>query len=604
MDDRDQIQEIKDKLDIVTVVQHYVPTLKRSGRNHFGCCPFHREKTPSFSVNSELGLFKCFGCGEGGDVIKFLEKIEGLDFPKALEMAAEKAGVVLKKRANPVDKAKQAEKERLLEANHLTAEFYHYLLQKHPLGAPGKDYANRRKLTDDQIKKFMIGYAPKGYDNLKRFLLKKGFTIEELVRWGLLADKNGKTYDKFRDRLMFTITDHSGDQVGFSGRLVDPEGLGPKYLNSPETLVYKKSKTVFGLFQAKEAIRHAGYAILVEGNIDLLSSHEVGVENIVAPLGTALTSEQLALIKRYCQKIYFALDTDAAGQKALQRAIPMMEQLQMQAFVLDLGEFKDVDELIVKGADWQAVLDNPIEVVPYFMQSLKKKYDLSKSLEKNEYTRSIINLISANPDKLLQSDYLKKLEGIVGIDMKLLAQEMTKMQNAQQNTNNIHVLRNEMQERTQNIVEMIGNANVSGLTDNFGGRLKEVDFLARYLLAVIAAHKNYQAEIKNLINPESLPSSLHQNLYKGIWDAKFAKELSRTEQEIFADINLMQAPQFQSWEDLSRELYQLQKRIRKEQVMNELDILKHQPGDISNNKERLERLNQLTSELSKLKASL
>lgn len=602
MDNRDQIQEIKDKLNIVTIIQRYVPSLKRTGRNHFGLCPFHKEKSPSFSVNSEMGLYKCFGCGEGGDVINFLQKIEGLDFPKALELAAQKAGVTIKRKYSPVDKTKQIEKERILEANHLASEYFHYVLFKHESGKTALEYAKQRKLGDEVLKKFIIGYAPKGYDNLKRFLMKKGFTETELLRWGLLAEKNGKTYDKFRERLMFTIFDHQGDTVGFSGRLIDPKGLGPKYLNSPETLVYKKSKIVYGLFQAKESIRKDKYVVLVEGNVDILTSHQASVENIVAPLGTALTVEQLALIKRYASTVYFALDTDTAGQKALVRALPMIEQLQMQAMVLELGEFQDVDDLIVHGGDWKSVLKNPSEVVPYFMKNLKDKYNFKKSLEKNTYTRTILNLIAGINDKLLQSEYLKKLETVVSIDMKLLAQEMSKIVKANQSKDdNFKVMQGDMKNRTQEMVDMLGNANVSGLTDVFGGKIKNVDFLTRYLLAVISAHKNFQAEIKNFIKPEELPSSLHQNLFKGIWDVKFAKELSTVEQTIFADINLMQVPEFEEWHDLSRELYQIQKRITEEQIKNELELLKLQQDKNLTNEQQLNKLKELTNRLSKMK---
>ncbi len=594
MDNREQIEEIKSKLDIATLVQHYVPSLKRTGRNYFGLCPFHQEKTPSFSVNSEIGVFKCFGCGEGGDVIKFLEKIEGLDFSKALELAAEKAGVKLVRRFRPEDAKKQAEKEKLLEANHLTAEYYHYILSEHSMGIPGRTYAERRKLSKIQIDKFLIGYAPKAYENLKNFLIKKGFNLSDLVRWGLLVEKNGKIYDKFRDRLMFTITDHQGDVVGFSGRLIDPDGLGPKYLNSSETLVYKKSKILFGLFQAKEAIRKEKFVILVEGNVDLLSSHEAGVSNIVAPMGTALTPEQLTLIKRYCEKVYFALDTDNAGQKALQKDLALVGAQNMQAFVLDIGAFKDVDDLIVAGGDWAEVVSKPQEVVPYFMKLLKVKYDLSKSFEKNSYVKQILELIIEVPDRIIQTDYLKKLELTTGIDIRILLQEMQSLSS----------------NKTLNNFKKIDAVSVSGLPsgsaeirDNFGGHIKELDLLCRYLLALIIEHKSYQAEIKASIKIEQLPSSIYQNLFQGIWDSKFAKNLSPSEQSIFADINLMSVTHFNSWEELVKEMHQVQKRIRREQIREELEALRLVQDSVPDNKEYLQRLKELTTELSKLKTA-
>lgn len=585
MDSKDQIEEIKNKLDIVNVVQAYVPSLKRSGRNFFGLCPFHKEKSPSFSVNPEIGIFKCFGCSEGGDVIKFLEKIEGLDFPKALELAAQKAGVTLKRNYSPEQQKHKEEKERIFEANHLAAEYYHFLLQKHASGKRGKDYANKRKLTDDQIDKFLIGYAPEGYQNLKSFLVnKKNFNERELVRWGLLAEKNGKIYDKFRDRLMFTIFDHQGNVVGFSGRAISNESI-PKYLNSPETPVYRKSMTLFGLYQAKDAIRHEGFAVIVEGNIDLLSSHEAGVQNIVAPLGTALTLEQLRLLKRYCEKVYFALDTDAAGQKALERSLPLIEAVGMQASVLDIGEYKDVDELIIQGGDWESVVTNPQEVVPYFMKAWRNSYDFDKSSEKSEYTKKVLSLIANLSDRLMQTDYIRELSQITGFDDKTITDELRRIK-----------------------IFLLGKkgADVDDLVkvDLQGRNIGEKDFLVRYLLAVVAAHKNYRAELVELVKPEILPGSVYQNLFKGIWDPKFAKELSPAEQELFQEINLMPTSNFDGWSELAKEVGQLQKRIRERSVREELEALKAMQIKGDESSELMNKVRILSEELAKLKSSL
>jgi DNA primase len=439
MSDRTQIEEIKSKLDIVSVVSQYVPTLKRSGRNHFGLCPFHKEKTPSFSVNSELGLFKCFGCQEAGDVIKFIEKIEGLDFPKALEEAAKRAGVVLKKTSSPRDIEAEKQKKDLLSANSLACEFYNYLLLKHPSGEICREYAQKRKLPKDILEKFKIGYAPAGYENLKNFLIKKGFNQNDLVNWGLLVNKNGKIYDKFRKRFMFPIISHQGDIIGFSGRLIDPEDKGPKYLNSPETPVYKKSNTLFGLYQSKEAIRKEGFAVLVEGNVDILSSHKAGIKNIVAPLGTALTSEQVSLLKRYCDTVYFALDTDDAGQKALIKDLGMVDFAGMNSSILDIGQYNDVDALITNGGNWEETVKNPKDVVIYFIETLQKKYDLTKPLEKNKFIKQILEIITRINNPVLINDYLNKMVGIVRIDLAVLASELKKIKEILK-TNNIDTL--------------------------------------------------------------------------------------------------------------------------------------------------------------------
>lgn len=431
MNNRSQIEEIKERLDIAQVVEEYVPQLKRSGRNHFGLCPFHQEHTPSFSVNSELGLFKCFGCGEGGDVIAFLEKVEGVDFPEALQMAADRAGIKLEKFDNKEQKQFRQAKERLLEANTLAAKYFHYTLFKLDAGAVARKYVKGRKLEKEVLAKFQIGFAPAGFENLKKFLLKKGFKEQELVDWGLLVSKNGRVYDKFRKRLMFPIIDHRGNVVGFSGRLIDKDDFGPKYLNSPETLVYKKSKTLYGLYQAKQALRHKDFAILVEGNIDILSSHQAGIENIVAPLGTALTDEQIKLLKRYAGSIYFALDTDAAGEKALLRGLEIVQNNDLAAKAVNIGEYQDVDELITSGGDWKETVEQAQPVIEHLMDRFENKYDLAEVEDQVAYAKELLHYIAKLSNQMARERYLDELSIRTKIDKKTLYSELRSFSQAQ-----------------------------------------------------------------------------------------------------------------------------------------------------------------------------
>lgn len=570
MDDREQIESIKEALDIVSVVQTYVPDLKRSGRNYFGRCPFHKEKTPSFSVNPELKLFKCFGCSEGGDVIKFLQKIEGLDFPKALQLAADKAGIVLKKNFTPQDDQKAQLKKRILEANLLTARFYNFLLMKHKLGEPGRIYAKKRKLQDKELDKFLIGYAPSGFENLKRFLVKKGFKLQELVEWGLLVYRNGRIYDKFRNRLMFTIFDHQGDVVGFSGRLIDPEALGPKYLNSPETPVYHKSKVLYGLYQGKDSIRKEGKAILVEGNVDILSSHGAGIENIVAPLGTALTKEQVALLKRYCDSILFSLDTDNAGQKALEKDLVLLEEMNMKGYILELGEYKDADELIVKGGDWKKTVENPQEIVPYFITSLAKNYDLTKSFSRAEYVRRILQYIARTSDKLLQVDYLQRLQEAAGIDMNILKNELSSILKSNAGK----------------------GEDIEIVTPN---KPQEKHLLSKYLLALISEHKRFRSKIKEEVTDEYWVSEEYKKVYKAIWEPNLTKNFDLDLQELYEDISMMPVSVFEEEEKFLRDLHQVLQRIKKEKIIEELEKLRYSKQEGS-----LQRLKELSKELSKL----
>ncbi|MBN1331950.1 DNA primase [Candidatus Dojkabacteria bacterium] len=424
MDSRGQIDEIKQKLDIVTVAEKYLRSMKRSGANYFALCPFHNEKTPSFSINQDLQIYKCFGCGESGDVITFIQKLEGVDFPKALEMAANMAGVVLKSdfKPSPGAEKRKAEKEKILEANQLAMKYFNYVLLDHKLGEKARVYCKNRKITKALIKKFQIGVALEGYNNLRNFLKKKGFLESDLVKWGLLVSKNGKVYDKFRDRLMFPIYNHVGDIIGFSGRQLEKSDYGPKYLNSPETPVYKKKETMYGLFQAKEMIRKSNFVVLVEGNVDILSSHRVGVENIVCPLGTALTLEQCKLIKRYADNVYFALDTDEAGEKAMIRGLALAQEAGLEAFAIDIGKYQDSDELIMAEPDkWQKVVKKPVEIVEFFMKRFAGQFDLDTVKGKKGFVEKLSPFVEGIKDDFERQEYIKRIAANAGVDEDELA---------------------------------------------------------------------------------------------------------------------------------------------------------------------------------------
>ena len=585
MSDRTQIDDIKSKLDIVSVILPYIPSLKRSGHNYFGLCPFHKEKTPSFSVNSELGLFKCFGCGEGGDVIKFIEKIEGIDFIKALEIAANRAGVQLVHQTNPLQIHDAQIRTKILQANSLTTEFFNYILLKHAQGKTGREYAEQRKLTKEAIQLFNIGFAPSGYENLKTFLKKRGFDEKDLVSWGLLVEKNGRIYDKFRNRLMFPVTDHQGDVVGFSGRLIDPEDKGPKYLNSPETPVYKKSKILFGLFQAKEFIRKAGFAVLVEGNIDILSSHKAGVPNIVAPLGTALTLEQLNLLKRYTDTVYFALDTDSAGQKALIKDLTLIDQIGMNAFVIDIKEFKDVDEMIINGGNWKEATTRPVELVLYFLNSLQKKYDLSKPQEKRKYITQILEILSKIHDPVLVGDYLNKLEDIVKIEANILYSELQKVKITLKN----------------NQLEELPEEHKLSITID---KKQDQEFTVyNYLLTLLLNHQTFSLDIwkKNHDYLKTLmPNLLYQTVVETILFGKSIQNFSEKELEIYSNCALMPIEPFEDEQKYLQEIDTVIHRIKKAGIIKKIEEIKNNIK-LNSDQDNMVRLQQLTKELSKLK---
>ncbi len=402
----DQIAEIKQKLDIVDIVGGYV-SLKKSGRNYKGVCPFHAEDTPSFMVSPELQIFKCFGCNEGGDVFSFIQKIEGIDFPRALEKLADRAGIVLEKRALDPNLGK---KKILYELNHLTSEFYHYLLTKHAVGKVGLEYLKgKRGLTDRTIKDFMLGYAPQELELLYKFLTKKKYKPEDILSSGLVIARSGGDYvDRFRGRIVFTFTGLDGKIVGFTGRTIFDEN--PKYMNTPETLVFHKGSTVYALDKAKMSMKKEG-AVFVEGNMDVISAHQHGLKNVVAVSGTSLTTDQLKLISRYTNDLTFCFDSDTAGDAAAHRAISMAEALDfnIRALLIPQG-YKDLDEYLVKNPkETKNILNDAIPVYDFFLVSALKRNDKKQAIGKKIIMQELAPIFGRIRNLVTLDHYIKRI---------------------------------------------------------------------------------------------------------------------------------------------------------------------------------------------------
>lgn len=367
------LDELAARSPIEDVVGQYVD-LKRSGSNLFGLCPFHGEKTPSFSVTPEKGMYYCFGCHKGGGVINFIMEIEGLSYPDAVRALAKRAGMEV-----PEDEQYQSRyrrQERLWALNKEAARFFNAKLYE-AAGAEGLRYAQGRGMTKATLIRFGIGFAPDSWDALCTAMTGKGYTEEELKAAGLVSvsAKNGRIYDRFRNRLMFPIIDVRGNVIGFGGRVMDDST--PKYLNSPETEIFNKRKNLFALNIAKKT--KLDYMILVEGYMDAIALHQYGFDCAVASLGTSLTEEHAALLSRYTQQVTLIYDGDAAGQNATQRAIPILEKVGLQVKVLKMRDAKDPDEFLKKyGADrFRILLEESSNRVEYQLRAIQKKYDLS-----------------------------------------------------------------------------------------------------------------------------------------------------------------------------------------------------------------------------------
>ncbi|PLY00224.1 MAG: DNA primase [Desulfuromonas sp.] len=426
------IQEIRDRADIVEVISSYV-SLKRSGANNQGLCPFHSEKTPSFNVNSTRQIFHCFGCGVGGNVFSFLMQIEGLSFPEAVRRIGEKVGVeVPDEEMTPAEEKRREEFDRLARINEVAAEFYHQILIDSDEGGVARRYLRQRGYDAETVKAFQLGYAPESWESLVKHLEEKGFD-PKLVRdkTGLIREgKEGRgDYDLFRKRLLFPIHDVRGQVVAFGGRVLD-DSL-PKYINSPESPIYNKSRILFGLYQAREAMRRAGYGIVVEGYFDQMALFRNDFTNAVATCGTALTGEHGRLLKRYAEKVLLLFDQDKAGLAATFRSMEVLLPQGLSVAVVDLGDGEDPDSfLAARGPDeMQARLDAARPVLDFFIETTLREH--GDGIEGK--ARAVEQILEKF--RLLKSDierdlYIKGLSERTGLDEARLRSQFSRSSGA------------------------------------------------------------------------------------------------------------------------------------------------------------------------------
>ena len=414
------IDELIARNPIEDVVGQYV-SLKRSGANLFGLCPFHGEKTASFSVAPDKGIYYCFGCHKGGGAINFMMEVEGLSYPDAVRALAKRAGMEV-----PEDEQYQSryrQQERLWALMKEAARFFHAQLYSEA-GKEGLAYAQKRGMPKSTLTKFGIGFAPDTWGGLCDAMRKKGYTDQELRDAGLVSEKNGRIYDRFRNRLMFPIIDVRGNIIGFGGRVMD--NSTPKYLNSPETLIFNKRKNLFGLNLAKKS--KLGYLILVEGYMDAIALHQYGFDCAVASLGTSLTEEHAALLSRYTEQVYLIYDGDEAGQRAAQRAIPMLEKAGLQIKVLQMKDAKDPDEFLKKfGADrFKLLMESSSNRVEYQLNAIRRKYDLREDDQKVRYVHEAAELISTLDSSVKREVYGGRVAESAGISMDAMKMEVNK----------------------------------------------------------------------------------------------------------------------------------------------------------------------------------
>lgn len=424
--------EIKSRLDIVDVLREYIP-LKPAGINFRALCPFHREKTPSFVVSSEKQIWHCFGCGKGGDIFSFIMEMEGANFVEALRILAPKAGVTLKRQ----DPKLSSQRNRLLDIVELSASYYHKTLLESKSAGAARKYLQERGLNNEVISEWRIGYSPDSWDDVINLLKNKGFNDNEIFLAGMSVKKEGtgRMYNRFRNRIMFPINDVNGNAVAFSAR-VSPENekeekMG-KYINSPQTMIYEKGRILFGLYKAKMSIKNEDLAIIVEGQMDVITAHQNGFKNIVASSGTALTKDQIKILKRYSNNIALAFDMDEAGQLAADRGIKEAMQAEMNIKVILLPPGNDPDECIRNSPEeWQNAVKSAKPMMQYYFDKVFLKLNLEKIEDRRLAAKKLLNIIIQLGNKIERDFWLKKLSEKIDVAENILRESIdTKRINA------------------------------------------------------------------------------------------------------------------------------------------------------------------------------
>ena len=422
---------IKDKIDIVDFIGEYIQ-LRPAGSRHKACCPFHQEKSPSFMVSRERQSWHCFGCGKGGDVFSFLQEMEGMDFVEALKYLAGRAGVEL---TTKVDNVRTDQKAKLKSINIEAARFFHKFLVQMDAAKGARAYLTERGVSDETIQEWQIGFIPDQWDLLTQYLLKKGHSIDDLVLAGLTIKRDGADrntgrgfYDRFRGRIMFPICDIHGSVAGFTGRvLVETEHSGGKYVNTPETPLFDKSRLMFGLHKAKQPIKQEQIIVMVEGQMDVIACHQAGMKYVVATSGTALTEHHVQLLKRYAPDLYLAFDSDSAGERAAKRGIELALEAGMHVKIIQIpeGAGKDPDECVKKNPQvWFETVRNAKDVIAWYLERSLKDKNLSDPRQKQQVASEVLPQVARIPFAIERDHWLQELARRIGVDVSLLREEL------------------------------------------------------------------------------------------------------------------------------------------------------------------------------------
>ncbi len=503
----DVLNEVRNAVDLVELASAYV-RLKRSGRGYVGCCPFHKEKTPSFHIDADKQLYHCFGCGAGGSVFQFVMAAEGLDFPDAVKFVAERGGVRLPELGDDDSEDIYRRKREMYAMNKAAARYFRDCLFSTE-GEEARNYLQRRRLTSKTVASFGLGYAPKGWDGLLRHLEEKGFAKDMIAEAGLcIRNEKGHMYDRFRDRVMFPIFDVRQNIIGFGGRVM--EGSGAKYLNSPESIIYDKGKNLFALNIAKKSKR--GYYVLVEGYMDVISLHQAGIDCAVAGCGTALTEAQARLISKG-NAVYLCYDMDEAGQKALARASAIFNGLDVKLKVISIPDGKDADEFIKKygGAKFEELLESSSSVTENKIDTLLSRYDAEDVGQTVELLGEAAPILAAIGNAVEREAYIRKLSARTGISVQSITTEVRKADRRDsRRQQREQVLRNVYQNRSQ---------------QPFAPKSRREAAEAK-LLGILAEDREIYVKIRDNLSPELFSEGLNRDIFTEIQECYKGEEPS------------------------------------------------------------------------------
>ena len=558
------IDEVRQNNDVVDVISQYV-RLSRKGRNYFGLCPFHNEKSPSFSVSPDRQIFHCFGCGVGGNVYTFLMKIEGISFKESVEMLAERANIQLPVLDNNSDNLKEELKAKVYKVNEFTADFYHKNLYK-PTAKIAQEYVKKRHLNNDTLEAFKIGFSGR-FDELYKALKEQGFGEKEILESGLVnKNQNGTYIDRYRDRLMFPICDVRGRVIAFGGRVLD-DSL-PKYINSPENVVYSKGRHLFGLNVAKK--ESAKKLIIVEGYMDVISLHQRGIKNVVGALGTALTEQQGWLLRKTTEQVILGFDADGAGQKAIERSMEILQNMGCDMRVLQIEGAKDPDEFILKFGEgrFNLAVENAISLVEFKVKTLKNEFNLDNSVDKIKFLREISKILAKVESTIEREIYIENIAKGYNISKEAIYAEVNKLIYSDTKTD---------KKPEKRVVKSIEKKEYVQISNDLQKRENTI------IALLLDIDNNLFQKIKTRINPEDFKDEINKKIAVEVYkelekqDSNINKLIDTFDEDMKSRITMVMATDYEientekAVEDILQKYEREKLNSRKQEILNQIE---------------------------------